>query len=195
MKRKTRSSIFHFRLVAVTLGICAVGADWKTAQPGWAYEFPRDHHVHREFKTEWWYFTGNLFDADGRRFGYELTFFRQGIRPFAERDSNASRFIIDDLKFAHFAITDVNGRAFHFEQKNSRGAFGESGFDDGMRLAWIEDWSVTATGDREWDIAAAGGAGAIRLHLRFAKPPVVHGENGVSVKAAGGASASQYYSL
>src|ERR1051325_5131298 len=94
-------------------------AEWKVAEPGWRYEFPRDHHAHREFKTEWWYFTGNLFDEEGRRFGYELTFFRQGIQPVAERDPNASRFIVDDLKFAHFAITDVTGRKFQFDQKMS----------------------------------------------------------------------------
>src|SRR6476619_3905809 len=112
-------------------------ADWKIAEPGGRYEFPRDHNVHRDFKTEWWYFTGNLFDDGGRRFGYELTFFRQGIQPAAERDPSASRFIVDDLKFAHFAITDVAGRKFHFDQRASRGAFGEAGFDDKQRVAWI----------------------------------------------------------
>jgi len=192
---KIRFSIFGFRLLLCTFALAAAGAEWKTAEPGWRYEFPRDHHVHRDFKTEWWYFTGNLFDAEGRRFGYELTFFRHGIQPAAERDPNASRFIVDDLKFAHLAISDVSGRAFRFEQKNSRGAFGEAGFDKGAELAWIENWSVTATADNEWDIAATGTAGAIRLRLRFAKPPVIHGENGISVKAAGGASASHYYSL
>src|SRR3984893_16510036 len=72
----------------VLLGFCSVAADWRTAEPGWRYEFPRDHHAHREFKTEWWYFTGNLFDAESQRFGYQLTFFRQGIQPAAERDPN-----------------------------------------------------------------------------------------------------------
>ena len=170
-------------------------ADWKIAAPGWRYDFPRDHRAHREFKTEWWYFTGNVFDNEGHRFGYELTFFRQGIQPTTERDPKASRFIVDDLKFAHFAITNVAGRKFQFGQKNSRGAFGEAGFDDGTRLAWIENWSLTATGDNDFDLAAAAGFGAIRLHLRAVKAVVVHGENGVSVKAAGGASASHYYSL
>jgi predicted secreted hydrolase len=172
-----------------------VAADWKSAEPGWRYEFPRDHHAHREFKTEWWYFTGNLFDNEGHRFGYELTFFRHGIQPAAERDPKASRFVVDDLKFAHFAITNVAGRKFQFGQKNSRGAFGEAGFDDGNRIAWIENWSLTATSDNEFDLAAAAGFGAVRFHLRAAKPMVVHGENGVSVKAADSASASHYYSL
>jgi len=179
----------------VLLGFVNSAADWKTAEPGWKYEFPRDHHAHREFKTEWWYFTGNLLDKDGHRFGYELTFFRQGIQPATERGPNASRFIVDDLKFAHFAITDVAGQQFRFEQKTSRGAFGEAGFDDGQRLAWIDNWSLTAKGDDIFELTASGAAGAIHLDLQPAKPAVVHGENGVSVKAAGGASASHYYSI
>src|SRR3954471_1220454 len=113
----------------------AFGADWKKAEPGWKYEFPRDHHAHRDFKTEWWYFTGNLFDDSGHRFGYELTFFRQGIRPPKERNPERSRVVIGGLKFAHFAITDIAGKQFHFHEKTSRGAFGEAGFDRGDQLA------------------------------------------------------------
>ena len=131
----------------------------KTAEPGWRYEFPRDHHVHPDFKTEWWYFTGNLFDDEGRRFGYELTFFRQGIRPLAERNPDSSRFIVGDLKFAHFALTDVSKRRFHFEQKTSRGAFGEAGFDDGKRLAWIDNWTLASNGDDAFDLMASESGG------------------------------------
>ena len=181
--------------LAIGFAISVSGASWRIAEPGWRFEFPRDHHVHREFKTEWWYFTGNLFDADGRRFGYELTFFRHGIQPSAERDPNASRFIVDDLKFAHFAITDVANQQFHFGEKKSRGAFGEAGFDDANRLAWIENWSLIATSDDGFDLAAATDFGVLRLHLRATRPPVIHGENGLSVKAAGGSSASHYYSI
>ena len=173
----------------------ALGADWKTAEPGWQYEFPRDHHAHLDFKTEWWYFTGNILDGEGRRFGYELTFFRQGIRPHAERDPNSSRFVVDDLKFAHFALTDVSKHRFRFEQKTSRGAFGEAGFDDGKRLAWIDNWTLASNGDDAFDLMAASQEGTIHLHLRAAKSPVVHGENGVSVKASASGHASHYYSI
>src|SRR4030095_8207035 len=58
---------------------------WRLSLPGWTFEFPRDHFAHQDFKTEWWYFTGNVRDESGRRFGYQLTFFRQGIRPPALR--------------------------------------------------------------------------------------------------------------
>jgi len=172
----------------------AFAADWKNAGPGWHYEFPRDHHAHPEFKTEWWYFTGNIFDEEGHRFGYELTFFRQGIRPPAERDPTASRFVVGELKFAHFALTDVSRKKFQFEQKTSRGAFGEAGFDDGNRIAWIDNWTLSSDGGDAFDLVGSGEGASMHLHLRATKPPVIHGQNGVSVKAAGGASASHYYS-
>jgi len=192
MNNRIRCLLFS---VTILLAGNVIAGDWKTAEPGWRYEFPRDHQVHREFKTEWWYFTGNLFDAFGRRFGYELTFFRHGIRPVAERDPKASRFIVDDLKFAHFAITDVDGKQFNFDQKMNRGAFGESGFEAGERLAWIDGWTLEEKGHDAFDVAAATSFGSLRLHLRGTKLPVVHGENGVSVKVAGGTSASHYYSM
>lgn len=179
----------------VLLALGTLGADWKTAEPGWRYEFPRDHHAHPDFKTEWWYFTGNLFDNEGHRFGYELTFFRQGITPPSQRDPNASRFLVGDLKFAHFALTDVSKRRFRFEQKTSRGTFGEAGFDDGKRWAWIDNWTLASNGDDAFDLTASSPEGTIHLHLRAAKPPVVHGENGVSVKASTSGHASHYYSI
>jgi predicted secreted hydrolase len=103
-------------------------AGWRLALPGYRYEFPRDHFTHPDFKTEWWYFTGHLADDRGNRFGYELTFFRQGLRPPSTRNGETSRFLVNDLKFAHFAITDLSAGQFHFQQKLSRGAFGEAGF-------------------------------------------------------------------
>ena len=87
------------------------------------------------------------------------------------------------------------GRKFYFDQRNSRGAFGEAGFDDAKRVAWIENWKLTATGDNAFDLEATTQFGALRLHLIAAKPPVIHGEGGVSVKAVGASSASHYYSI
>jgi predicted secreted hydrolase len=182
-------------LIGCLFATTALAAEWKTAEPGWSYEFPRDHHAHDEFKTEWWYFTGNLADSTGRRFGYQLTFFRQGIRPPAERERELSRFVVDDLKFAHFTVTDAAGGRFRFEQKTSRGAFGEAGFDDGERLAWIETWTLRMGADGVFHLKAETKDAAVDLQLTSAKPPAIHGEGGVSAKAAGEGHASHYYSL
>ena len=175
--------------------LCGFAADWQIAQPGWKYAFPRDHHLHGEFKTEWWYFTGNLFDADNRRFGYELTFFRQGVRPASQRNPALSKFVVDDLKFAHFTVTDVAGKKFRFDQKTSRGAFGEAGFDGGDRIAWIDAWALRFNPDGSFDLNASSAEMSAELHLIASKPPTIHGENGISAKAAGEGHASHYYSV
>lgn len=166
--------------------------DWAVARPGWTYEFPRDHHAHPDFKTEWWYLTGNLAATDSRRFGFQLTFFRQGVR---RGEAAATRFAVEDIKLAHFAITDIDGRKFRFAQKVSRGSFGEAGFGDGDRIAWIDDWELVQTGPQGFRIRARAGEFALDLQLASRKRPVFHGSDGVSQKAEGEGRASHYYSF
>lgn len=185
-------------LAGLAAGVAAGDAgaqEWRLSLPGWRYEFPRDHGSHPEFKTEWWYFTGNLRTAAGREFGYQLTFFRQGIIPPAERRPGGSRFITGDLSFAHFAISDLQREKFFFGQVLSRGAFGEAGFNDGARLAWIEDSSLTLRPDGSFHLVGRDAEKSLDLTLRSAKPPVFHGADGVSQKADGPGRASHYYSL
>ena len=74
------------------------------------FTFPADHGPHDGFRTEWWYFTGNL-SADGRDFGYQLTFFRNALRPAP--GSVDSDWAASHAFMAHFALTDVAGRTFH----------------------------------------------------------------------------------
>jgi len=185
------SSVLLLSVVAEALS--ADGSPWRFALPGWRYEFPRDHHAHPDFKTEWWYLTGNLDAPDGRRFGFQLTFFRQGV----QRDNKGvqTRFAVDDIKLAHFAVTDISGGKFRHAQKVSRGSFREAGFSAGERIAWIDDWQLVATGGGKFRIAARDKDLALSLDLAAAKPPVFHGENGVSQKAAGEGRASHYYSF
>lgn len=166
--------------------------DWALALPGWKYEFPRDHFAHPDFKTEWWYFTGNLTAEDGREFGFQLTFFRQGTR---RGEDAVTRFAVDDIKLAHFAVTDISEGKFRYAQNVSRGAFGEAGFSDGDRIAWIDDWSLRLTGPGKFRLEAKDAEFALALDLTSAKEPVFHGENGVSQKSAGEGRASHYYSF
>lgn len=190
--RRFFSGICPLVFVALVAGLSA--ADWRLALPGWKYEFPRDHRTHPEFKTEWWYFTGRLADEKGGVYGYQLTFFRQGLRPPAASGAATSRFVVSDLKFAHFAVSDIGGQRFHFAQKLTRGAFGEAGFGDDERLAWIEDWSLVLLPSGGFEISAKNDKASLKLKLENAKPWVIHGENGVSQKAEGEGRASHYYS-
>ena len=170
----------------------AAADEWALALPGWKYEFPRDHHAHPEFKTEWWYFTGNLTGDDGRDYGYQLTFFRQGVQRKAEP---GTRFAVGDIKLAHFAVTEISGGRFHYAQKVSRGAFGDAGFAEGDRVAWIDDWELRLRESGGFVLQARDDAFALELTLIPRKPPIFHGADGVSQKSAGEGRASHYYSL
>ena len=167
---------------------------WLPAAPGHTYTFPGDHFPHPEFKTEWWYFTGKVSDEAGRRFGYQLTFFRQGLRPPGARPAAQSRFIVDDLKFAHFTVTDVAEKRFHFQQRLSRGAFGEAGFAASSALAWIEDWQLRQLPGGGFTLSAKTPEAAITFTLAEGKPWTIHGTDGISQKADGPGHASHYYS-
>ena len=161
------------------------------ALPGYRFEFPRDHFAHPCFKTEWWYFTGNLSDRDGRRFGFELTFFREGIE---NPHPNPSRWRLDDLYSAHFAVSDIGRKKFFYAERLHRAGIELAGTDPGKGRIWNADWFAERRGE-SWRLVAADGAQRIRLELRPLKPPVIQGRNGVSQKAAGEGNASHYYSL
>src|SRR5204863_3910617 len=129
-------------------------------------------------------------------FGYQLTFFRRGVRLPGEKPAR-SRFVTDDLKFGHFTITDLNSRRFHVAQQFSRGAFGEAGFGDGTqepRLAWLGEWSLHLEKDGSFRAKAAEPGRSLELHLVPQKPWIAHGKNGVSIKAEAAGFASHYYS-
>src|SRR5512144_1295210 len=52
---------------------------FKPLDPNKELSFPRDHGAHEDARVEWWYVTGQLETASGKRLGYQLTFFRTGI--------------------------------------------------------------------------------------------------------------------
>ncbi len=166
---------------------------WQLAEPNYHFRFPEDYAAHFSYRTEWWYFTGNLRATGGREFGYQLTFFRYGYLPPSRRGSIASPFVMADLKFAHFTVTDVQGKQFHAAASVSRGAFGEAGFASVPRLAWIKDWHVDFDGN--FHLAADEKGYAIQLSLRPVRPPTLQGENGFSRKAVEPRHASEYYSI
>ncbi|HEX8171667.1 MAG TPA: lipocalin-like domain-containing protein [Thermoanaerobaculia bacterium] len=164
---------------------------FQLALPGYEFQFPRDHGSHPEYRTEWWYYTGHLRTGSGHRYGFEVTFFRVGI----DRQPRASEWDLRDLMPAHFAITDVDGKAFRYYEKLNRGSrFTANAAVDRLDV-FNEGWRATTNPDGSWRLVAREGRDAIDLVLRTRKPPAVHGENGVSVKAQGEGYASHYYSM
>jgi predicted secreted hydrolase len=160
---------------------------YAIAKPGYQYEFPRDHFSHPEFQTEWWYFTGNLKDPGGRRFGFELTFFRAAT---SENRKAAHVWDATDLWIAHLTLSDVQGQKFfHYERINRAGP-GLAGADLAQGRIWNGNWEARL--DR---LQAVADNFRLDLKVDTRKPPVIHGENGVSQKAPGEGRASHYVSF
>jgi predicted secreted hydrolase len=168
---------------------------FRLAEEGYRYEFPRDHGSHDSFRTEWWYYTGHLKTAEGRRFGFELTFFRRAIAP-EQVETRPSRWSVDQLYLAHLAVTDVTGQRFHFRDRISRAGLGKAGADAGRLHVWLDHWRAESSehsGQHRLDAKADGFA--LSLTLNPAKPLVIHGERGISKKGAAVGQASHYYSF
>ena len=165
--------------------------------PGYAFEFPRDHFGHSEFQSEWWYYTGNLFSASGRHFGFELTFFRRARTIDPAGAAQASAWDLDQVYLAHFAITDTEAERFIVDERLNRAGPGIAGADAGMRRVWNGNWSVEwRPGDETRPVqvlSAMNRDAALRLVLEPRKPVVVHGREGVSRKVAGDPEAVSHY--
>ncbi|MEO2004772.1 MAG: lipocalin-like domain-containing protein [Candidatus Poribacteria bacterium] len=159
-----------------------------------ALEFPRDHGPHPRHRVEWWYFTGNVESGAGRRFAYQLTFFRRARS--AVQEASTSSWATNQMYMAHFALTDVEAERHVGFEKLSRGAAGLAGSAGAPFRVWVDDWSARTTGNALFPIRlqASDGAVEIGLHLTAEKPLVLHGEDGFSSKTRDALTASYYYS-
>ena len=188
----------HFISIAVTLLLLPAafqapvhGRAFSEVVPGYAFEFPRDHFSHEDFRIEWWYFTGNV-AGDGRKFGFELTFFRFGLSNPAVM-SNPSAWAPKDLYPAHFAISDIDKRTFFYAEKIGRAALGRAGADPETRSVHIGSWQWEM--GPEWTLRAEEADHAIDLKLKPLKDVVLHGDRGYSPKGESPGEASYYYSF
>ena len=157
--------------------------------------FPADHGPHPRFRNEWWYFTGNLADASGRAFGYQLTFFRTALAPGDPAGTARSAWRTRQLYMAHFTLTDVERQRFFAFERLGRAALGLAGARAEPFRVFLEDWSASGP-PGTWPVrlrASQDGAG-IDLRVSPEKPLVPQGERGYSRKTAGGGAASHYYS-
>ena len=171
--------------------LAPAAAQYKVALPGYHYEFPHDYFNHPEYQTEWWYYTGNLTANNGHRFGFELTFFREGADRAREKQAT---WDIQDLYLAHLALSDLDGKAFHHAERTNRAGPGIAGIDEGRKCIWNGNWKV-AWKETDQELEAMEEHFSFSLHLHPEKPPVIHGENGVSQKAEAPGHASHYISL
>ncbi len=161
------------------------------------FQFPADHGPHPAFRTEWWYYTGNLASADGEgaSFGYQFTLFRTALTPDTVL-ARASGWATNQLYMAHFAVTDVAEERFYAAERFSRGAAGLAGAQAEPFRVWLEDWSAEAEGAMpRMRLRARQDGAAIDLVLTPLKPIVLQGDRGFDPKSDEPGNASYYYSM
>jgi predicted secreted hydrolase len=160
-------------------------------------ELPRDDGPHDRL-TEWWYDTGHLVAADGRRFGFEMVIFR------AERGAFPVAWA------SHLALTDERGQRFRYDQRSELGpqvdkSVPRQGFDLAIRgsvALGIPDltaspWTMVGASGMDHLSGQAVTANGERFGLDLAldghgRPPALHDTDGyVDFGQAGG---SYYYS-
>jgi len=198
MKRYLKKSSLGLFSVLILMGCFYQGftflvhaKEWRQAIGPWKWVFPRDHGSHPEFRTEWWYFTGNLRDASKKSYGYQLTFFRQGVLYQANDPSHP--WAIRDVYLAHFTLTDVSAGQFWYAERASRKGPGLSGAsEDGMEV-WLLNWMAKMEGNKI-KIEARHQGMELTLILTPKKPLVFHGKKGLSQKGPMEGQASYYFS-
>ena len=165
---------------------------YQLALPGRKLSFPADHYSHPDFRTEWWYYTGHLETGAGKRYGYQVTFFRFGVRD-RQKDMEEPP-LFTDLYMAHFALSDLAAKQFRYRERIHRGYGDRAGAATDRYLVWNEDWRVEGDG-KNHEIFVSDRGTTLQLSLQSLKPPALHGDNGHSQKGEGEGRASYYYSL
>jgi predicted secreted hydrolase len=162
-------------------------------------EFPEDHASHQGYRTEWWYYTGNLKSEFGNRYGFQLTFFRRRIIPSESEKkwpAPASAWRTGQIYLAHAAISDLDGQHHFYAQDMGRGVLaiaGEYRDNDTIRI-FVKKWSARI-GPKVHQLKVISDPFSFDLNLTSVKPAVFHGKKGYSQKGSTPESASCYYSL
>ncbi len=188
--------------------ICFTIGSWSVAEEQKGYltvtgpchlEFPRDHGSHPGYRTEWWYYTGNLNSKDGRPYGFQLTFFRHGISPpGAEKQwpSQPSAWRTRQVYLAHAAISDISWQRHLKAEDVSRQALGLAGVKkkEEKTIVFLKNWSAEI-GTVSHVLKVDADDFSFFLNLRPSKPMVLHGRGGYSLKGSTPERASCYYSF
>ncbi|MDX2076661.1 MAG: lipocalin-like domain-containing protein [bacterium] len=185
-----------------SLGVGSPNSDgYARAIDPYTWQFPRDFGSHDQFQTEWWYYTGNLADENGRRFGFQFTIFRRAITP--DVTTTNSEWRTSQVYMAHFTVSDIEGAQFFHDERYGRGSADLAGAlpnnanPNAMYRVWIEDWEVSATDESHQTtrISAKSDQFAVDFTLQQVKSPALQGDNGLSKKSSDEGNASYYYTL
>ncbi|MDX2417908.1 MAG: lipocalin-like domain-containing protein, partial [Xanthomonadales bacterium] len=178
---------------------------WAAEPDGYAavqgpcnFVFPRDHGAHPNHRFEWWYYTGNLEDEQGRPFGFQFTIFRsrQAAPGSFLHPERPSPWRTEQVYLGHAAVSDIAGQRFLQADEAARGAVGLAGVDlsnDTVRV-YFKDWQAVIAPHKH-RIAASGANFSYAFELTPQKLVTAHGDSGYSRKGRRPESASCYYSI
>lgn len=158
------------------------------------FHFPEDHGPHEDFRTEWWYVTGNLDAEDGRELGFQFTIFRSSLAPKAP--GGPSLWSTNQAYMGHFALTDITNENFRAAEIFSRGGAGLAGAIAEPFEVWLEDWRLEGVSDDAvfpMHLVADADGLSLDLIMESGKPYVLQGDAGLSQKGSEPGNASYYY--
>jgi predicted secreted hydrolase len=124
-----------------------------------AVRLPEDEGPH-DASIEWWYYTGHLSEGGGKRWGFEVTFFKLRADPA--------------LLLGNFAITDHQADYFFYVEMP---AVEETGTSPGYFLD-VGGWRVSGH-DGYDSLSVDGETYALKLDLSPLKPAILHGLGGM----------------
>jgi len=161
--------------------------------------FPKDHGLHAGYRTEWWYYSGNLQSDSGEQYGYQLTFFRSQISaPGAESKwpKPRSAWRTQQVYAGHAAVSDISEKKHLQSELIARGSLGVAGVSQKADLTTIfaKNWSAQIRPGRHL-LKAVSDDFSFELSLLPVKPPVLHGKGGYIRKGSTSERASCYYSF
>ena len=200
-------SFLYVNVIALVLSVSVVSAspsalqanEFKLAARGAQITFPRDHGAHSDFKTEWWYLTGQLalegrdLFKDGADFGFQITFFRR---------ASGSKVVDSDWSeqyLAHSAVTDIREGRFSFEKRYVRGGLGVASVGTGNLNAELGEWRLNLNNRKLSTSFSVTREANPKYQLQLASfdtpEPLLHGDDGYSQKGKCDSCASLYYSI
>jgi predicted secreted hydrolase len=197
---KTIRKLLSMLLIFVALPLAAADTENYLAVTGPCnLEFPQDHGAHPGYRTEWWYYTGNLRSKSGRQFGFQLTFFRSRISPRgAEKEwpAEPSAWRSSQVYLAHAALSDVDGKRHMHIEDVSRAALGLAGVRQSEEYTevFLKNWFTRVEPDSH-TLNLKSADFSFKLTFRPKKPLVFHGDRGYDIKGSTPERASCYYSF
>lgn len=175
-------------ILLLFLSSSAFSQEYLDVTPDYRVKLPEDFYFKKDYRVQWWYFTGHLFDESRREFGYELTFFVVDVQ---KRDYK-SQFGVNTIYVSHFAISDVENNRFYYCDKADSGAYGFAGAKEDELNVWVVENTLKGTMNK-MHIKAFDSSNMIDLELIPSKPVVLNGENGYSRKSEESSLISSIY--